>query len=217
MLAIAGGKGGCGKTTTAVGLARVLAARGASPLLFDADSDMPDLHLKVESPRQYGVDALASGAPLAQAVQRPNSLPGVALLTAGSPEHVPAALQKTTNWDGPVLVDCPAGIGPDATRPLRAADSCLIVSTDEPQCIEDTRRTSAVARQLGAVPAGTVLRVVVGEKPLETVGGCPVRVRVPTVDSPDTHPDVSQAWTRLADALGHTVETATMQPARRPR
>jgi septum site-determining protein MinD len=44
MLVIAGGKGGCGKTTTALGLAAVLAERGAPAVVADADRDMPDLH-----------------------------------------------------------------------------------------------------------------------------------------------------------------------------
>lgn len=213
MLAITGGKGGCGKTTTAVGLARALTARGVSPLLFDADSDMPDIHHHLDLRRQYGVDALARGAPLSRAVQRTDSLPGVAVVTAGNPERVPAALRATANWDGPVLVDCPAGIGPDATRPLRAADACLVVSTDEPQCLEDTVRTLVVARQLGATPAGAVLRIVADEHVPETVGNCPVRERVPTVESPDSHLGVSQAWSRLADDVSEGTLAPTGQTA----
>lgn len=209
MLAITGGKGGCGKTTTAVGLARALAARGLSPLLVDGDSDMPDIHHHLEIRRQYGVDALACGAPLSRAVQRTNSLPGVAIVTAGKPDRVPAALRATANWDGPVLVDCPAGIGPDATRPLRAADTCLVVSTDEPQCLEDTVRTLAVARQLGATPAGAVLRVVADDHRPQTIGDCPVRERVPTVESPNSHLGVSQAWSRLADEFCEGVLAVT--------
>ncbi|ESS06245.1 MAG: CobQ/CobB/MinD/ParA nucleotide binding domain protein, partial [uncultured archaeon A07HB70] len=40
MLAIAGGAGGAGKTTTALGLARALPGR---VVVADADVDMPDL------------------------------------------------------------------------------------------------------------------------------------------------------------------------------
>lgn len=41
MLAIAGGKGGCGKTTTALGVGAALPGR---PLVVDADWDLPNLH-----------------------------------------------------------------------------------------------------------------------------------------------------------------------------
>src|SRR6056297_615748 len=57
MLAIAGGKGGCGKTTTAVGLARAFASLGADPLVVDADLDMPDLHHRTGVDREPGIAA----------------------------------------------------------------------------------------------------------------------------------------------------------------
>ena len=43
MIAVTGGKGGSGKTTTTVGLARALARRGASVVAADADWDLPNL------------------------------------------------------------------------------------------------------------------------------------------------------------------------------
>ncbi|WP_281193968.1 MinD/ParA family protein [Halorubrum sp. F4] len=43
MIAVAGGKGGSGKTTTTVGLARALSRRGAPVVAADADWDLPNL------------------------------------------------------------------------------------------------------------------------------------------------------------------------------
>jgi len=43
VIAVTGGKGGSGKTTTTVGLARALARRGASVVAADADWDLPNL------------------------------------------------------------------------------------------------------------------------------------------------------------------------------
>ena len=43
MIAVAGGKGGSGKTTTTVGLARAFSRRGASVVAADADWDLPNL------------------------------------------------------------------------------------------------------------------------------------------------------------------------------
>jgi septum site-determining protein MinD len=43
VIAVAGGKGGSGKTTTTVGLARALSRRGAPVVAADADWDLPNL------------------------------------------------------------------------------------------------------------------------------------------------------------------------------
>ena len=202
MLAIAGGKGGCGKTTTTLGLARELARRGTRPLVVDADCDMPDLHHVARVERDYGVDTLARGTSIERATQHSDRFPGVALVTAGTPDRTSAALRATAGWNGPVLVDCPAGIGPDATRPLRYADAALVVSTDEPQCLDDSRRTLTAARQLGTPPAGALLRVVVEtERTPATVGDCPVLASVPTVSAPFDAEALDSAWAAVADAV----------------
>jgi septum site-determining protein MinD len=203
MLAVTGGKGGCGKTTTVLGLARTLARRGMEPLVLDADCDMPDLHHLAGIERAEGVDALVRGAPLARACRYPDAFTGVAVVTAGRPGRTGPALRATRDWAGPVLVDCPAGIGPDATRPLRHADAALVVSTDEPQSLGDTRRTITAARQLDAPPVGVLLRAVSG-RPAETparVAGAPVLAAAPEVADPLDAAPLSQVWSTVADRL----------------
>ena len=203
MLAVAGGKGGCGKTTTALGVARTLARRGHDPLVVDADCDMPDLHHVADIDRAYGVDALARGAPVERAVQHSPTVPGVALVTAGRPERTGPAIRATRGWAGPVLIDCPAGIGPDATRPLRHADWALVVSTDAPQSLDDTRRTVTAARQLDAPPAGALVWSIAGhtEESPRHVAGCQVLSAIPSVSDPFDAPALSQTWSTVADRL----------------
>ena len=200
MLALAGGKGGCGKTTTTLGLAMSLARLGLDPLVVDADCDMPNVHHVADVERNDGVGLLAEGVPLERALLRSTSFPGVALLTAGVREQVDAALRATARWHGPVLVDSPAGISPDATRPLRHADRTLIVSTDEPQCLSDTALTVTVARQLDSDPVGALVRERTGAAPV-AVAGCEVLVTVPSVEQPFDSPALARAWNHVADVL----------------
>jgi septum site-determining protein MinD len=159
VIGVAGGKGGSGKTTTTVGLAQALAEAGREPLVIDADRRTPDLHLLATVSRAPGLDALANER-LDRILHRSPTLPGVAVLPVGdatAPE-LSAGLRRASSWHGPVLVDCPAGGGRDAARPLRHCDRTVLVTAATPQSVTDTRKTAAVARRLDAPPAALLVR-----------------------------------------------------------
>lgn len=209
MLAIAGGKGGCGKTTTAVGLARALARRGRSPLVVGADADAPDLRRLVDLPPEPSTDALP-GESLDRVVHRPVDLPGVAAVPAGTPDRLGLALARTRAWHGPVLVDCPPGSDGHVAGPLRTCDRALVLTTDRPQSLEDASKTDRLLRALGAAPSGTAVRLT-GDDSLVSEGDAvadatdeelpPVLTRIPGASSPLADPRTRAAYARLADAL----------------
>lgn len=174
MLAVVGGKGGCGKTTTAITLTRELASRISrlrTPLLVDADADMPDVHHylgidrttslrgKLTRTAPSGANAVSKGAPLTASVRYPEGLSGGAVLTAGTRDETARALHQCRRWPGPVIVDTPAGINPDVTGPLRIADHALVISTDEPVCLDDAKRTATVCDTLCQQSFGVIRRV----------------------------------------------------------
>jgi septum site-determining protein MinD len=198
MIAIAGGKGGCGKTTTALGVARALAQRGQEPLVIDADCDMPDVHHVAGLGGQPGVDELAAGASLDSVLRESDTYPGVKLLTAGSRDSVDAALARAGSWDGPILVDCPSGSGPDAVRPLRHARAAIVVTTDEPPSLDDARRTVRSARRLDVQPAGVVVVRRTSQSTPAAVAGSRVLAGVPFADAPGESPEVTRCWRAVA-------------------
>ena len=214
MLAIAGGKGGCGKTTTTVGLARTL-ARGASrhsgvapsdratdrPLVVDADSDMPDVHHVAEVSREPGIDQLVDGQSVNSVTQSSERFPGVRVLTTGRRGAIADALGRIRSWDGPVLVDCPPGSSPDAVRPLRHADAVLIVTTDEPASLDDAARTVRTARRLGTQQVGVVMTRRTRESPPSAVGGCQLIATAPFVSAPFSHQQVERSWERVVQQV----------------
>ncbi|WP_115863940.1 MinD/ParA family ATP-binding protein [Halorussus litoreus] len=166
MLAIAGGKGGCGKTTTALGLAGALVRQRKAALAADADREMPDLHALAGVARDPGLDAVAAGWPPEMvAATTEVSTPGVRVLPARSRRaarrnYEPKSSTPLTHlreFDGAVLLDCPAGAGPDAVAPLRVADGAVVVTTTEPACLRDAAKTAAMARELGTPVAGAVV------------------------------------------------------------
>jgi septum site-determining protein MinD len=199
MLAIAGGKGGVGKTTTALGLGRVLARAGRDPIVVDADVDMPDLGLLAGVDREPSTDRLADGAPIERAIQHSPDHSGLGIVPAGRPETLPAALRRLEGWHGPVLVDCPAGASRDATRPLRCCDRTALVTTDTHEALEDTAKTAAVAEVLETPPVVAAVRGD-GTRRAEPWFECPV-VRVPTVETRpvSAHPRFRGACQRLVD------------------
>jgi len=215
VIAVAGGKGGCGKTTTTLGVARALVDRGQTPLVIDADVDMPDLCRLAGVDERGGTDGLAAGAPVREAAVRPPAFPGIRLVTAGGRRRLPEALAAAAAYRGPTLIDTPPGASPGVARPVGRADRALLVTTTTPACLEDACSTRTLARRLGTPLAGTLVR----EDPRDSDrrSGLPERssrsdsafdripggvlARVPTVAAPFESSAVRAGWQAVAAAL----------------
>ncbi|MFC7073223.1 MinD/ParA family protein [Halovenus rubra] len=215
MLAIAGGKGGCGKTTTTLGLAAALTRRGFDPLVIDGDCDMPDVHHRLGLPRRNGVDLLADGARIQNTAVYSEQIPGVAFVTGGRRDSLDTALRRTGSWNGPVLVDCSAGSNRDSLRPLRYADQAIVVSTETPQCLEDAALTRTIAARLSTPPAGTLIR----ESPTEQRGGANntmtgrwnILGHLPYVEKPLENPKSRACFERVATSLVESQQSTRSQ------
>jgi septum site-determining protein MinD len=178
MLAVAGGKGGCGKTTTALALG---AAFADETVVVDVDRDMPNLHAMAGVTRE---PTAADGV----TPQRVDA--GVSVLPAPSPSTGDAAVTTTLSrveqgTDARVVVDCPGGAGPDAAAPLSAASEAVLVSTACAPSLRDAAKTAAMARALGCRVRGVVLaRTSVAPDGVESLLDCPVLGVVPNVADP---------------------------------
>ena len=156
MLAVTGGKGGVGKTTTALGLAAAAARAGRRPVVVDADRDCPDL-ATVTGTDGDGLARLAAGEPLGVAG---TLTAGVTVLGARFDTDsgvLSTAMERLADTNRPVFLDCPAGAGRPAAKPLRRAAASVVVTRRTERAIVDGRKASAMARRLGAEPRGVVV------------------------------------------------------------
>lgn len=227
MLAIAGGKGGCGKTTTTLGLTLAFARQRRPCLAVDADLDMPNLHAMADLERTPHLGDTADAPP--KAIAHSVSTGSDALVLPAPPTNADCdlrtALERVRDISRPVFVDCPAGAGRTAVDPLRAADRVLLVTTLQSPSLKDAAKTAAMARQLDTSVVGTVLTRTNGIRATDSTEGsegsgatslcerverlldCPVLTTVPEQSQNErstpmfTDSVIAAAYTRLASAL----------------
>ncbi|MFB6267194.1 MAG: MinD/ParA family protein [Halodesulfurarchaeum sp.] len=203
MLAVAGGKGGSGKTTTALGIASLLAKRRRDPIVVETDVDMPNLHLRA-GVADDGVEKLAGGTPVADAAAPATRFDGVDVIGGSPGAPIRRALRGLVT-DRPVILDCAAGASERAVLPLRHADRVVVVTTDTPASITDTEKTVRMARAVGTPVIGLVVSRAsdVSREIVEATGVTPA-VAVPRVEDPVRHPTARAAYSQMIDSWKNT-------------
>ncbi|MBU2523054.1 MAG: AAA family ATPase [Nanoarchaeota archaeon] len=163
-IAIVSGKGGAGKTTTAINLGISLSKLGKSVTIVDANVSTPDVALSLGAPvvpvaLQH---VLSNRAKAENAVYRHHSGTKILPSSLSFKENVEFSLlkgvindlKKTNDF---VLIDCAAGINNETRSVIESADECLIVTNPEMPALSSALKTIMVARQLDKKITGIIV------------------------------------------------------------
>jgi len=147
-IAVTSGKGGVGKTNSAVNLALTLGKAGQNVLLFDADFGLANAHVLLgANPKTTTADFLAGKTSMAETL---TAAPlGLKFISGGSGliellnldnqarYRMLAALSGLASDIDYLIVDCPAGASDSTLFFVNAADIALIVLVAEPTSFLD--------------------------------------------------------------------------------
>jgi septum site-determining protein MinD len=172
VFAVASGKGGVGKTTTAVNVASVVAEADRSVVLVDYDLGMANVGqvLDVEDPAGVTLhDVLAGDAKPLDAV---SAAPGDFDVVVGGtdiedfgradPSKLRGVADALRSEYDVTIVDTGGGLSHDTTVPLGLADETVLVSTRQAAALENTAKTRDLVERVGGTVRGLVVTRVSG-------------------------------------------------------
>ncbi|SDM58660.1 septum site-determining protein MinD [Halogranum gelatinilyticum] len=165
-VAIAGVKGGVGKTTLSLNLAAALVSTSRSVVVVEASIAAPDvadgLHLDVAN-RPTLDDVFAGEATAFDAIA--TTAHGYGVLPISDPraaavsdvDRLPRIVEVLQRQYDLVLLDTPPAMGYGASQAFDAADETLLVTTPRLSAVHTARRTETTTRQYGSRPSGIVV------------------------------------------------------------
>ncbi|MEF8852412.1 MAG: P-loop NTPase [Haloarculaceae archaeon] len=219
---VAGGKGGVGKTTTAINIGAAMEEQGYDVVVVDADLGMANLGAMLDVDPETSIhEVLADGDAISAALTDVQGgitiVPGEQSLEAfadADPAKLKSVVRTLRNAYDVVVVDTGAGLSHEATVPLGLADGIVLVTTPDDVAIGDTVKTAELADRVGGEVLGTVLNRVTAETDVEDIADKfdePLLAVVPDdVGATETEPLVlnapdspaAEAFRQLSELLG---------------
>ncbi|QSG12560.1 FleN family ATPase involved in flagellar biosynthesis [Halapricum desulfuricans] len=167
--AVAGAKGGVGKTTTSINLGTVLADLDQRVVTVELDLAMANLVDFIDFDVDFETattlhDVLAGRAELEAATYETDG--GLTAVPSGTDldryadtdlERLPAIIEQL-RWEyDVVLLDTPAGLSEETIRPMQLSDLAIIVSTPRISSVRNAQNTIQLARRTETDVFGLVL------------------------------------------------------------
>ena len=166
IIVINSGKGGVGKTTTAINLGVSLNKLGKEVIIVDANLNTPNIGLQLGAPIvPVTLNHILKGtASVDEAIYEhssgtkivPSSL-SIEELTKFNTKKIPGIAKELSKLCDYVIIDSAAGFGEEVIASLEAADEIIIVTNPEMPAVTDALKAVKVARKMGKEINGVVV------------------------------------------------------------
>jgi septum site-determining protein MinD len=166
IIVITSGKGGVGKTTTAINLGAAMNYFGKDVLLIDGNLGTPNIGIHLNSPEvPINLNHVLMGkADAKEAVYEhksgmkvmPSSL-SIKELKKVKPERLSDFKKDFKNISEYVIVDSSAGLGEEALAAIELADELIIITNPEMPAITDALKTIKIAEQMKKPVLGVIV------------------------------------------------------------
>ncbi|MDS0283712.1 MinD/ParA family ATP-binding protein [Haloarcula onubensis] len=222
-ITIAGGKGGCGKTTTAVNTAYALSDAGFDVVVVDTDLAMPNLHTVLGTSHEPTIhDVLADAEPLEAAIDTRGDVaavygdPSLDRYTDADPAGLKTVCNRLRTAFDVVVLDTGAGVTHATMVPCGLADDVVLTTTAKEHGVADTTRTKEMAEHVDSHIPGVVVTRADDETGRDIADRLETRLLAAVPDEPEvfgTEPVVRRApdsmgaaaYGRVAEALAEGI------------
>ncbi|MEM1535920.1 MAG: cell division ATPase MinD [Candidatus Pacearchaeota archaeon] len=166
VIVITSGKGGTGKTVTAINLAASLHALGKDVILVDANLTTPNIGLHLGAPIvPVALNHVLQGKKdITQAIYQhhsglkivPSSI-SIDALKNVKPENLEKAIKRLKDLAEIIILDSSAGLGREALTAIQQADEIFIVTNAEMPAVADALKTIKLAEKLRKKVSGVIV------------------------------------------------------------
>ncbi len=173
IIVITSGKGGVGKTTTAINLGAAMNHFGKDVLVIDGNLSTPNVGIHLGSP-EVPVNlnhVLNNKAELEEAIYEHES--GLKIVPASlsmkemkktTPEKLKSIRKDLEKISDYVIIDCAAGLGEEAEAAINLADEIIIITNPEMPAITDALKAVKLAEQMKKPVIGAIITKVRKDK-----------------------------------------------------
>jgi len=215
-ITITSGKGGVGKTTTAINLGAALNELGKEVIIVDANLTTPNVGLHFGAPmvpvnlnhvlsgKAKVIDSIYEHESGTKIIPSSLSVKELRKINYGKLKEVGNKLGKLADY---VIFDSAAGLGEEAISSIEVADELIIVTNPEIPAVTDALKTIKLAESLNKKIKGIVITRVNGGKGEMLVSNVADMLDLPILGVIPEDKNV-QISLRSKDALIHTFPNA---------